>query len=229
MKNKVWLVVVALVAVIGVLLYLLGNARKNASGQKNELISLSEQLFISRTEAGTWMTQAEGTKKAYEEVWAELQTAKAELVKKGVDVKNLRSIVKAAIVVTDTVQVPSMTTIYKTIDQIVTDTIVVGFTFKDEWATIKAEQQLFWFDVQYEVKDSVTFAIKEKHNLFKGTTLSVTGVSANPNTRIEGLSLLELRPKPKRFGIGPQAGIGYNGKGFAPYLGVGVSYNLVNF
>ena len=35
--------------------------------------------------------------------------------------------------------------------------------------------------------------------------------------------------KKKRWGVGLQVGYGYNGAAFAPYLGVGVSYNFIRF
>lgn len=35
-------------------------------------------------------------------------------------------------------------------------------------------------------------------------------------------------PKTKRFTIGPQFGIGYNGK-IEPYIGIGITYNLFSF
>ena len=35
--------------------------------------------------------------------------------------------------------------------------------------------------------------------------------------------------KPKRWGIGVQVGYGYSIKGFTPYIGVGISYNLLTF
>jgi len=36
-------------------------------------------------------------------------------------------------------------------------------------------------------------------------------------------------PKPKPWGIGIQAGYGLNGKDLCPYVGVGISYNLIRF
>ena len=36
-------------------------------------------------------------------------------------------------------------------------------------------------------------------------------------------------PKPTRFGIGVQAGYGVTPKGFQPYVGVGISYNILAF
>lgn len=53
--------------------------------------------------------------------------------------------------------------------------------------------------------------------------------NANPNNLIEGIEAYrKALPKPKRFGIGVQGGYGFS-SGFVPkpYVGVGVSYNLI--
>lgn len=36
-------------------------------------------------------------------------------------------------------------------------------------------------------------------------------------------------PVKKRWGVGIQAGYGFSSKGISPYVGVGISYNLINF
>ena len=36
-------------------------------------------------------------------------------------------------------------------------------------------------------------------------------------------------PQRKRWGIGVQTGYGFSRKGISPYVGIGVSYNLINF
>ena len=36
-------------------------------------------------------------------------------------------------------------------------------------------------------------------------------------------------PVKKRWGVGIQAGYGFSRKGISPYVGVGISYNLINF
>ena len=38
-----------------------------------------------------------------------------------------------------------------------------------------------------------------------------------------------IQPKTKRWGISLQAGYGYNGREFKPYIGIGVSYNIFAF
>lgn len=43
--------------------------------------------------------------------------------------------------------------------------------------------------------------------------------------------IIEKKPKPKRWGIGVQTGVGYapNSNNISPYIGVGISYNILNF
>lgn len=36
-------------------------------------------------------------------------------------------------------------------------------------------------------------------------------------------------PVKKRWGVGIQAGYGFSQKGISPYVGIGISYNLINF
>ena len=38
-----------------------------------------------------------------------------------------------------------------------------------------------------------------------------------------------VRTKPRRWGIGIQTGVGFSASGISPYMGVGVSYNLITF
>ena len=38
-----------------------------------------------------------------------------------------------------------------------------------------------------------------------------------------------IMTKPKRWGVSLQAGYGYNGREFKPYIGIGVSYNIFAF
>lgn len=38
-----------------------------------------------------------------------------------------------------------------------------------------------------------------------------------------------IRPKPKRWGVGVHGGVGITPKGLQPYIGVGISYNILTF
>lgn len=52
----------------------------------------------------------------------------------------------------------------------------------------------------------------------------------NPNTVITQVNAYrQLLPKPKKFGIGFQVGYGFSGIAPKPYVGVGISYNLIRF
>jgi len=41
--------------------------------------------------------------------------------------------------------------------------------------------------------------------------------------------IIEIKPKPKRIGIGFQTGYGFTQDKITPYVGVGVSFNLIRF
>ena len=41
--------------------------------------------------------------------------------------------------------------------------------------------------------------------------------------------IIKIKPKPKRFGIGIQTGYGFTQDKITPYVGVGVSFNLIRF
>ena len=38
-----------------------------------------------------------------------------------------------------------------------------------------------------------------------------------------------IRPKPRRWGVGVHGGVGITPKGVQPYIGVGISYNILTF
>lgn len=38
-----------------------------------------------------------------------------------------------------------------------------------------------------------------------------------------------IRPKPRRWGVGVHGGVGITPKGLQPYIGVGISYNILTF
>jgi hypothetical protein len=79
--------------------------------------------------------------------------------------------------------------------------------------------------------DTITVLWKKvkQGNLFHRKTLLQLDISsANPDTKIEGLKTYKTPPiKPKRVGIGMQAGYEFDGKRFRPYFGLGFSYNLI--
>lgn len=68
-------------------------------------------------------------------------------------------------------------------------------------------------------------------------TATISGINAYlehievyPKTVIKYITTTEIvREKPKKWGLGIQAGYGIGRNGLQPYVGVGVSYNLIRF
>ena len=84
-------------------------------------------------------------------------------------------------------------------------------------------------------KDSIKVEIPISGKVYEDSTYTayVSGYRASLDSifvypRREVVRIKE-RSKPKRWGIGIQAGYGVGSDGFSPYFGIGLSYNLFDF
>lgn len=241
MNNwKNWAIVL-LLAALGVTLYLFAKQRQKANGNSAEVTLLQGDVIRYKNEAGQWLSKLEGTQSAYNEVYAELEKIKGELAKSGIDPTNIKSVTTIKWFVHDTVRldpvVVSETTddgLTPPIDEELGDGIkgadeYPSFHYEDEWATIDLKQQMWWWSMDYKVRDIVTLAVEQKQRAFKPDYVAITSMSQNPNVIVQGIDYLEVPLQDKKWGIGPQVGFGFNGSGFSPYIGVGVQYNVFKF
>lgn len=80
----------------------------------------------------------------------------------------------------------------------------------------------------YTFKDSLYFINAEGYNV------KMKKIEVYPKTVYRNITRTEYVEKferDKRFGIGIQAGYGYNiyGNNFSPFIGIGISYNFIRF
>lgn len=82
-------------------------------------------------------------------------------------------------------------------------------------------------------KDSVTVQIPITQKIYETGAYRayVSGYKSSLDSLLffQPTQVVRIREKPKRWSVGIQAGYGISMKGFQPYIGVGVSYNLVYF
>lgn len=83
-----------------------------------------------------------------------------------------------------------------------------------------------WYIFDFKINDKFTLINQNKDNLNETTIIH------NPNVEIKETTMYHVTNKEnkwyKRFGIGPQIGLGVNNHGeFSPYFGVGITYNLL--
>ena len=100
-----------------------------------------------------------------------------------------------------------------------------------------------WIDwTSKATKDSTSLKLKvinaysiiigeEKQGLFKKPKPIVEVINKNPYSSTTSLRAFEVKDNTsnKRFGLGVQGGVGITMFGFTPYLGIGVSYNLIKW
>lgn len=106
------------------------------------------------------------------------------------------------------------------------------FSYVDRWIDITGdigEQN----KLTYKTFDSIVLTTYAKPSGFLGLGEKhtyVDGYSLNPHSHITGLqSMLLTSERDKKFGIGVQAGYGWNGLKWAPYFGFGIQYSIIRF
>lgn len=83
------------------------------------------------------------------------------------------------------------------------------------------------------VRDSVVVRVPIMQKVYQDTTYKAWVSGYRPNLDSIAVyprrEILTITEKPKRWGVGVQAGLGATTKGLAPYIGIGVSYNIISF
>lgn len=115
------------------------------------------------------------------------------------------------------------------------DTILVSNPIPYE---VKVVDTLFLVDslvIRDTILDIIILPIEQKTYKDSNYVAYVSGYtpkldSINVYNRIETKYItIENKYKAKRWGLGIQAGYGLYKEGFTPYVGIGISYNLINF
>lgn len=141
-------------------------------------------------------------------------------IKDGGSVTVFKTITKLdTLLTTDTIYYTSSDTITK--DSLPT----YGFSFNDSWVNVTGEvdNKKTKLGISIENKYSVIIKkVKRKH-------VAVV-INDNPYSNTEEVRAYKLKmPKKKRFGVGIQGGYGISSSGLSPYVGVGLSYNIIKF
>lgn len=120
-------------------------------------------------------------------------------------------------------------TIYEIKHDTIQNGFIKDFSFSDKYRELNGK-------VTY-IPDTLAVDITSDKIFFDYTVAidkknQVKIMSNNPYVKYNEISGFTItKQKQKKFGIGPQVGYGYNfnGNKFAPYIGIGISYNLITF
>lgn len=137
--------------------------------------------------------------------------------------------------------VTKIDTVFNTTTVVSKDTIIkngtlyvypeYGIGFNDSWINIQGSVNNEQTKLDIEMTNQYTVAVVKKKKWKEEYEVIVT--NENPYSSTKELKAYKVTsPKPKRFGIGIQAGYGVViGKVIvpAPYVGIGLSYNLIKF
>lgn len=103
---------------------------------------------------------------------------------------------------------------------------------------VKVSEVITHIDTIY-VRDTIAIPIPVSQNYYRGADYEAWVSGYKPNldslnifhsTEVRCVTKTEIiRERAKRWGIGIQAGYGWNGEKFTPYIGAGVTYTFLRF
>lgn len=223
--------VILLVAVV-VLVALLLRSCESYKNQKLHISSYENLLALERAKTDTWKDNS-GKFRARAiaaEATVEAINDYIPYLKDSIDGLNKRNLNSHSVVgtesngnietfVVDTVYIYEKDTVYSK-----------HFTYTDKWSTFKGDIIKDKININYNVRDSLTFTSFYKGKTFfsKGQ-LVVEGKSYNPNTSITGIKEIHVVDGTnKKLSFGPSINYGIVGDGgFTWSFGVGIQYNLI--
>jgi hypothetical protein len=110
--------------------------------------------------------------------------------------------------------------------------VLKSLEHEDEWLSLRIQPEMLgWWSLDYTVRDTIDVVVSAGGGFFRNK-YSITGKSSNPNTEIVGVDGLIIDDRKKRWGLGLTVGYGatYTDRvHLAPYVGVGLNYQLVRW
>ncbi|WP_438946679.1 DUF6549 family protein [Sediminibacterium sp.] len=105
------------------------------------------------------------------------------------------------------------------------------FQYKDKFIKLVGRVDQDSIDVSYKVEDSIHLVTYWKRkNFLSAKELYVNGFSTNPNTNIKGLQMVKInQATPKKWAVGINAGYYFDGSGFRPGIGIGLTKTIFRF
>lgn len=228
MKNAIKMFIGALIPIVVIigLILLLSLMFKECTYKQREIdtrkliAQLNDSLVSYRDKEGKLISKISSIEVDNMSFFKQLQV-------KDKTIKELQNLVKkstltASIVKTET----KIDTVIKTKvvkygeEDIVFET---DFNLKDwVWGTISMDKDTTAMALFIRNQYDITLS-KEKD----GTYINV--INHNPFSVTKEIRSVYKLPKPKKFGVGINAGYGVTAQGLSPYIGVGINYNLINF
>lgn len=210
--------------------------RTSTEAEQISLINaLQDSLKLSRAENGSQTATIEVLKTEQVETFTELNTKNREIANLQDEVERYKDKLHAGSsvstgVITTKIDATTPTTVthdpIKGEDNVVYGMETYGTDIHNEWIDYHMRAGTDSTTTSIKIKNSFTVAIGyDKKKPFADLHTN------NPYSNVDSFRVYQVSmPKPKRWGIGPNVGVGI-GSGFklSPMFGIGIQYNIIRF
>lgn len=221
-----WEKVIGLALIIGLLIALVCSVRqcnRNNAKYENNIKALKDSIVYYQTKSGNTVAEKQAFIVDNSKEIKQLSEALYQALKE----MRIENSTLAAMQFSGEVDNGEKDTVYEIKHDTIQNGFIKDFSFNDKYRELSGK-------VTY-IPDTLAVDITNDKMFFDYTVAidkknRIKIMSDNPYIKYNEISGFTIQQKKqKRFGLGPQVGYGYNFGKFSPYIGVGLSYNLIVF
>jgi hypothetical protein len=230
MKINVLTIILGVVAIICIIVQV--KSYKQSSYYSGIISAKEDSLKIWQDEAGRWRAEATTAQVSKKDLMVFFCAEKKQIQEDfNIKLKNVTGYLRANMETIGEVSVKADSgTQIVVCNSNGSDT--AQFHYSDTWTNFDAKLFKNQLIIPYKTRDSIAFISSIKHLGFLGlggTKAMLDGISYNPNSKISGITNIEVKVPAERVGIGPYLGYGFNGSKWSLSAGIAIHYSLVKF
>lgn len=219
--------IIYLLVIVFVLVLFIGKCKSIQNEYETNMIALTDSIHYYKSKSGNLVA----TKTAFTS--DNIKNIKQHVRPIYDDIKDMNlkpGHITNAVHAEGEIKTPEADTVYVIKENDYHNNFCKEFNFNDNWRTL--EGNIYY--IRNHNEDSVKVNINKNIVKFDYTIAmdkqnKIYITSKNPYIKFNSLSGFQVpKQRQKRWNIGPQVGIGYDGQ-IRPYIGIGVTYGIINF
>lgn len=224
-----WLIIVVLMVALFLSLKTCQTNKDLLNQSNSSLITLNDTLTVYKNKKGLWEAKSSVVEMSDPLLFTKFKTKDTTLRDLQKLVKeNIKNINSATILTTETnvtTKVPTKVTEYVYINDTIYP-VYQGLIDKEGWILGSVLARKDSISTDFKVKNEYSVVVKKE----KGVNYAVV-TNHNPYTQTKELKTFNVSvPKPSKIGLGATVGYGMTIDGdFKPFVGVGITYNILRF
>lgn len=219
--------IIYLLVIVSVCVLFMGKCKSIQNEYKTNMIALTDSIRHYKSKSGNLVA----TKTAFTS--DNIKNIKEQIKHIYDDIKDMNlnpGHITNAVHAEGEIETPEADTVYVIKENDYHNDFHKEFNFNDNWRTLEGNIHYIRNHNEDSMKVNITKnVVKFDYTVAMDKQNKIYITSKNPYIKFNSISGYQIpKQKQKRWNIGPQVGIGYDGQ-IKPYIGIGLTYGIISF